>query len=497
MDTSTPIPAEAAARIKAALDQIRRRLPAVQLYREYYDGDQRLAFASDKFRTAFGELFSAFANNVCSAVVDTLADRLKLVGFGQTADGGAAWDLWQKLNLQQIAGQVHAECFTAGDSYVIVWPDQEAPTVPTFYVNTAENVTVSYDQEKPGRVQWAAKLWRQDDGKLRLNLYYADRLEKYITRGKGESNTNARSFIRYTVEGEAWPLAHKLGRVPVFHFANNAPVGSFGRSELKDVIPLQDALNKVDCDLLVAMEYVALPQRWITGVELPRDPITKEPFVPWRAGVDRIWAAEDENAHFGEFPATQLAQFLAVADGFRLDVARVSRTPLHYIIPQGGNPPSGEALKTAEQPLIAKADDRTDTLGQTWIAVMCLALLITTGRAVKPEDLQPDWKSTAPKSKKESAETGAIKKTIGVPLRQVMIDDLDYSETEADEMLAAEDTRQQQITQQALIRARADQLAAMTAASAMIGQTAGTGAAGGASSGAPVEVGDTAPIPTP
>ena len=49
--------------------------------RAYYDGNHRLAFATESFREAFGGLFAAFAENMCPAVVDAVGDRLELIGF--------------------------------------------------------------------------------------------------------------------------------------------------------------------------------------------------------------------------------------------------------------------------------------------------------------------------------------------------------------------------------------------------------------------------------
>src|SRR5580765_4916077 len=58
-----------------------QRLREYKLYSDYYDGDQRLAFATERFRTTFGHLFKEFAENFCAAVVDSLTDRLVVTGF--------------------------------------------------------------------------------------------------------------------------------------------------------------------------------------------------------------------------------------------------------------------------------------------------------------------------------------------------------------------------------------------------------------------------------
>ena len=57
--------------------------------------------------------------------------------------------------------------------------------------------------------------------------------------------------------------------VPVVPFPNLGE-GSFGMSELRDVVPLQDALNKTLLDMLVGSESQALPQRYALGLEIER-----------------------------------------------------------------------------------------------------------------------------------------------------------------------------------------------------------------------------------
>lgn len=44
-------------------------------------------------------------------------------------------------------------------------------------------------------------------------------------------------------------------------------------SEIEDLKPLVDALNKSLADMMVTSEYVGRPRRWATGVELVEEPV--------------------------------------------------------------------------------------------------------------------------------------------------------------------------------------------------------------------------------
>ncbi len=433
--------------ITQALTNFRKRAESYRLYHDYYCGRHRLAFATEKFRNAFGTLFRSFADNLCPVVVDTIADRLKVVGFG--VEEGAevtaetAWSVWQVNRMDRRAGELHLEVLRSGDAYLVVWPD--AVGRPIFYVNVGAVMTVNYDPEQPGLVQWAAKLWRLDDGKLRLNLYFPDRIEKYVTRAKADSVPEKDSaFVPYEVEDEPWPLPNPWEQVPVFHFANNAGVGDMGVSELANVIPLQDALNKAVADMLVAMEYVALPQRWATGLEVDIDEVTGKPRVPFTPGVERVWAVGDPEVRFGQFDPANLQQFLAVQDGFRLEIARVSGIPVHYLMPERGDWPSGEALKQAEARLTAKLSDRQVAFGNVYEDALSLALrMVGQGGEARLSTL---WQDPSPRSDREMAEVALIKQQIGVSREQIL-SELGYSPEQIERMTQERESASAQLGQ--------------------------------------------------
>jgi len=406
---------------------------------DYYDGKHKLSFATEKFKNAFGELFRAFALNVCPAVVDAVADKLVVENFG-VDEGDAksaedAWSIWQANRMGQRSGQVHKEVLRAGDAYVIVWPDVTSGKA-TIYPNRAATCTVFYDEETPGKILWAAKYWTHLDGRVRLNLYYANQIEKYIakkaalddlyTQKKEQTIENrnrysvlpeAKEFLPYTEDGPE-TIKNPYGVVPVFHFANNADVGSFGMSELKHVVPVQDALNKSVLDMLVAMEFASYRQRWASGIEIEIDETTGKPIPPFTAGVERLWVTESPEAKFGDFEATDLEQFLKVKDGMRIDIATVSGTPLHYFLLTGAAfPQSGISIEKLESRFLNKVRDRMEAFGNVWEDVMRFALRIENKG--KDAQLHTNWANPAPLSQGEQLDNLLKKEQMGVSEEQL------------------------------------------------------------------------------
>jgi len=439
--------------IERAIEKFRRRAGRYARNERYYRGDHDLAFATEKFENAFGSLFREFALNLCPAVCDVVKDKLRVVRL-RNADSRMRIDedradiasndrvselaakIWDANRMGVRAGEVHKEALKNGDAYLIVWPGADGK--PVMYPNRASTCVVFYDEEQPGRILWAAKYWRGADKRIRLNLFYPDRIERYVSREPSEvlycGPGDFISFVEFVGEGDAASgvadegvrgpsggrgprggrgpvIENPYGVVPVFHFANNSDIGRPGVSELEAAIPIQDGLNKSVLDMLVAMEYSAYRQRWAAGIELETDKIIGDEIAPFKAGVAHLWVSTNPEARFGDFASADLAQFLKVKDGFRIDIASVTGTPLHYLQPLTRVMPSGESLRRSESRFIAKVRDRQAAFGEVWADAMAFALRIEGFDGV---DLVTQWEDPAAFSERERLENLLLEKKIGI-----------------------------------------------------------------------------------
>ena len=431
--------------LKLSLDYIltthRNRSASYQRYISYYDGNHDLSFATNKWRNAFGNLFRQFADNLCAPIIDAAADRLQVTGFTGVPNDIPLWDIWKRNKMDRKAGTIHEHVLKTGDAYAIVWPDP-LTGLAVISPNPAFQVCVYYADDGETIIA-GSKLWQADDQRWRLTIYYADRLEKYATLSpKKTVPDKANDFRPFNVPGEPWPVPNPYAKVPVFHFANKPEMGVWGESELSNIIPIQNALNKSVSDMLIAMEFVSLPQRWATGLEIPEDPITGAPKVPFEAGVDRIWSSPEETTRFGQFEGANLQQFTQVQNDLRLDMARISRTPLHYLSMGGSSQsafvsvayPSGESLKTAEAPFVAKLEDRQIAYGDVWEDLIAFAALID-GTIIDSMALETVWQSAAPKSETDNLANSVQKKALGIP-DTVIWKELGYNDEEIAAMTA-------------------------------------------------------------
>lgn len=395
-----------------------------RVYLDYYQGKHVVTVPSD-VADPWLYLLRGATYNRCDSVVDSIADRLTITGFRQANGSGTvqpADDLWRVNRMDKGEGEVNQEALMSGDAYAIVWPDFETG-VPTIFPQVAAELRVLYDDERRNRIVLAAKLWTTDEGYVRLNIYHADRLEKYVTTSKVRSGVpgSPGAFTRYQEPNIdlAWPLRYgwfveQRPNIPVFHFANNARTGRYGYSELRNVIPLQDDINAAVRKLLLGAELSADRQKWATGIAL-------DPARPVRLGVDRIVGTDIPDARFGTFDATDLNQFIGTINQFDLMIARTARVPIHHIVPSGTFP-SGESLKTAESPFVAKVKDRQVAFGNVWEDLMTLALRMQ-GMSTTAE-LEAVYEPAAPRSDTERATLAVAYHTAGFPLAAIcrMID---------------------------------------------------------------------------
>lgn len=225
------------------------------------------------------------------------------------------------------------------------------------------------------------------------------------------------------VDGEPWPLPHSFGVVPVVELVNDADLDNRGRSDVAGVLPLQDALNKLYMDLLVASEFGAFRQRWATGIDIPVNPETGRPLEPFKPAVDRIWATIVADAKFGDFEQTQLAGIISAIETTIQHIASTTRTPPHYLLGQMGTFPSGEALRSVETGLVAKAKRRMRDFGEAWEEVMRLAFRaagdMARGRYAEAGTI---WRD--PENRTESQHVDALVKlrALNVPNEQLWAD---------------------------------------------------------------------------
>lgn len=369
-------------------------LEAFDEFRSYYEGDQELTFATDNFIDAFGANFRDFRSNWMEVVIAAMEERLDLQRINVRSEEGSLeedtsdtiWDTLFLNEFEELQIEIYNGALVEGSSYIIVWPDDLLGA--RVDANFAQNVRVTYSAIDQRVIERAIKRWVTDDGGQRLTLYTRDFIYKYKIDPIGNQEPDEVQ-VRDTgwepldpaISGDpSWPLPNPFNEVPIVEFHNKG-----WKSELRDLIPLQDALNMDMRKMMVAGEFYATPVDWMVTSN-------EEPDGGWRAEPGFIWHIQPEIDFEGNVLPVQVGRlepskpdsFLELVETYLQHIAAISKTPSYYFYlssKQGGrgDSPSGEALRVAETGLLKKVQMLQRLWGVRWLRVARLVAMAVGG----------------------------------------------------------------------------------------------------------------------
>ena len=432
--------------IRALEEQIANRRASYTIYRAYYGGHQN-AKLTDRLKRILQPEGLEFRDNFSEVVVDALAERLKVIGF-ESADEKLvewAWTLWMQNRMDYLQGVVHTEAAMLGDAYVLV--DWNAETErPRFAYQPPELIVPHYGEESQ-KIEWASKKWLWTPGigqapVTRLNLYYPDRVEKYAAASgvwRQHQDEGEKDWPQPWTDDARLPLG-----VPIIHFRNKPLGAHFGGSELINVIPLQDMVNKIVVDLAQVLDTMAFGQRWTLDIVGSQ---TEYDVVP--GAIAEFHSEDPERAGaVGEFVAADPTGLLYSLEMTVQHIAGTSRTPQHLFQIAGGDP-SGESLRMAESGLVNKARERSFGWGNSWEDCFKMALRLdqvfgTDAPSPKEFDMETSWDQFASRDVQGEMLALQTKRDLGVPRRQLWRE-MGYTEAQIVQM--EEDLQEQKVAE--------------------------------------------------
>jgi len=365
---------------------------------DYADGNQPLQYSTKRLQEAFENIDTRFSQNWCSVVIDSEIERMNFCGWS-LKDKKATQKLqsiFDRLEISQDAYDIHRSACITRESYAIISKNDDGEI--EFNYNDPRLCHIFYLADNPKKIDFACK-WYQDSGIWHLILYYADRYEYYIT-SKTDMPTNYKAFKADDPDKQLNPY----GTVPVFHFR----LSRYSKGDLFNIRTLQDAVNKLFSDMMVASEFCALNQRYV---------ITEAETSTLKNAPNEIWTLPPGSSA-GQFTASGLDNFLNAIDKIANSIAIISRTPKHYFY-SAGNVPSGEALLAMESPLTKKVDQRINSFSSTWRKIGAF-LLQLEGTTVEPIDITPVWKPSQSIQPKTEADTAKVWVDATVPLKTAL-----------------------------------------------------------------------------
>lgn len=394
-------------------EQLDAQAPGLSTLDTYLEGVQPAAYLSPESRKALGDRLRILSVNFPRLVVASIAERLRLEGF-RTEDPAVGADLYRVMKRNRMidgAAACHFEALALGRSFVIVWAGR-TPETPTVTVESPRQVAVRLDPAT-GEVTSAAKRWVDGD-RAYLTLFLPDRIVKM--RSTETIAPGAPTPNDWTVTEE---LPNPLGVVPVVPFINRGRLlDVYGRSEMTDVMPLSDAVNKLTSDMMVTSEFYARPRRWATGLEIVEDE-DGNPINPFTEGAERVWQSESPETTYGQFAQANLDGYSDALATITQQIGALTGLPPHYLGLHGDQPASADAIRSAEASLVSTARARMRTFGDAWADVARLVYAVQKG--VDPEALEVEavWGDPETRTPAQSADAATKLRSMGVALATV------------------------------------------------------------------------------
>lgn len=390
----------------------------------YYNGTVPEFFASRSVAKELEKLGDPNRVNFAATPVNAVANRLEVTGVATISEPAriVVDQVWQQNNLELELTQLINRTLVFGSAYLICWPDSDGTT--QIYYNSPLSMVMLYEPENPRQPKCAAKLWSVTvDGKphTRVNLYYSDRIEKYLSTSERLPMTlKDTDFEPYIDEqtDENGSVANPFGQIPVFHFTTG--IDQYGRPEHINAYGPQDMITKMLVSQMASVEHYGFPTRWMlrdpNGVNNPLSDVDDDADDVLDSAPGQVWDLAGIQK-VGQFQVAAPDTYIAPYREYVRAMASVTDTPLHYFENTHTNV-SGESLRAAEAPLVKKVRTRQLAIGHTLRQMFVFVLKMNN----IAEDVQIQWRQIESIDTKEQWEIAYKKLQAGLPVEQILLE---------------------------------------------------------------------------
>lgn len=407
------------------ITKLENEQPRLDKLDTYWKGEQPTAFLSPKSVESLGNRLRSLAVNYPKLAVVSLVDRLRLLGFKLADDedstkAAALWALWKRNSM--IEGQYEAikDALAYGRGYVVVWA---GPRGPRISVESPRQMTVKRDPATREIVE-GVKRWKAD-GYGYATLYTATAITTYKTKNRTGEDWTQVTAADWEQYGE--PIANPLGVPPIGQILNRDRLLDFdGVSEMSGILDLTDALGKILQDALVTSEDYARPRRWATGLEVQEDE-NGDPINPFNNDGKRVWTNENDGGKFGQFAQADMSGFETMANLLICQIGAIKSLPSHYLGLQADQPPSADAIRSAEASLVAHANSIIRMFGADFAWIGALVIAVRDGLDPYDVEVETVWANPETRTPTQAADAAAKLNGIGVPLEIVLEEEMGYS----------------------------------------------------------------------
>lgn len=408
---------QAEATVRTLLELREGEQDRLQRIYDYVRGAQSSVYVPTSARVEYRWLLRRSIVNMMPLVVNVVAQNLYVDGYRPAGsdENARVWEFWQANRMDARQHGIHRAALKYGISYSVVLPGDPVPVITpmsprrmtAFYADPANDEWPIY------AVEVTTERVKAEDGKLTkrklIRLFDDTAVYRFVAKAGSET-------LDFGGIDE-----HGLGLCPVVRYVNEADLDEDEAvaGEVEPLIEIQDQINSTTFGLLMAQQYAAFRQRWVTGMAVPEDE-QGNPIEPFRSAVDRLFVAEDPETRFGEFGQTDLSGYLKSREESIRSMATISQTPPYYLLGVVANL-SAESLAAARDGLDRKTDERKSTFGESHEQMLRLAgLAAGDEEAWRDTSAQVVWRDTSTRALAQTVDAlGKLSQMLGVPPQEL------------------------------------------------------------------------------
>lgn len=316
----------------------------VQRWEDYYRGDQDLPSGPQQNRDTFIRFQRLARTNLCKLAVDSMVDRMSVIGYRDGTDEGGndteVWKLWQRARLDSRQYGLWRRALRASRAYAIIGRNPRSRTDPRVTIEDARTVIVETDPADTSVTLAALRLWYDSIERRWMATVYVPGT-RYALRTKAvyPISGTAPNLDALNWNAEAWEQREEPQASPddppVIEFVN-ADEGDPPRAEFDVGMDVQNRLNLTIMNRLTAERYSAFRQRYLTNYEPEEDPATGLPIPPFNPGADQTLTVPppepgNPEPRLGDLAQTDTSGMLRGTEADMRAFAAVTVTPVYYL----------------------------------------------------------------------------------------------------------------------------------------------------------------------
>jgi hypothetical protein len=346
--------------------------------------------------TEYRWLLKRSKDNFLPLICQAIAQNLHVDGFrpsfadADTGDdtmldtmGDPGWAAWRANRMVSRQHGIHRSVIKYGCAYAQVLPGRIAvidqndavvdTSMPVITPFSPRRMTALYADDISD--EWpiiAVSEYLINDrtapGKARRVVTVLDDTNRYILVGGVGTSPSKLAWPNENdpiLGGRPIVSQHGMGLCPVVRFTYEADLDSDTDcvGEIEPLMSLQDQVNFHTFNELLAEQFAAFKQRWVSGM-VPVDETGREG-SPFKPGVDRLWVAEDADTKFGEFSETNIGAIIQAREATIRHMSTLSQVPSYNLLGDLVNL-SADALSAANGGMDRKAELLRGILTDSW-----------------------------------------------------------------------------------------------------------------------------------